>query len=391
MSNIRQLSEVPHLEPVIKEYESALRVALHPHRPFRSSSKPREDPGLHLHLFALPRQFPWILLMGDSPMIGLPIVFGHPLREGARQALTLPGRLQKGIAVRDNDGRALAYLHRRNIFILFDLAGQSEELAPLLLRLLLDRALHIMSADLMAQSGLHPDRLQFILAGLRRTTEIQESAWRDKRRALVRSQLQEGRWEQIGGEISFLETEIRSTEEVLEVASLQLTAETRHLQACRRRLRHLKGELVKDEADVGNELDRLSGLPDVADVTALPAGLRIITRPIRAEHNGKRYYLGTFQIDLLYSGEITIHNLTSRHGYYDHPHIWNGKPCLGNIRQGLAKLIGELQLATASEIILDFLKTTNSKDWHISIEHWREITPAEHPASLSPHPLKAVR
>lgn len=391
MADVRQLSEVPHLEPVIKEYESALRIALYLHRPFRASSKPREDPGFHLHLFALPRQFPWMLLMGENSMIGLPIVFGHPLREGARQALTLPGRLQKGVTLRDNEGRALAYLHRRNIFILFDLAGQSEELAPLFLRLLLDRALQIMSTELMAQSGLHPDRLEFILAGLRRTTEIQESAYRERRRALVRSQLQEGRWEQIGGEISFLETEIRSTEEALDVASLQLTAETRHLQACRRRLRHLRGELVKDEADAGHELDHLSGLADVADVTALPAGLRIITRPIRAEHNRKRYSLGTFQIDLLYNGEITIHNLTSRHGYYDHPHIWNGKPCLGNIRQGLAKLIGELQLATASEIILDFLKTTNSKNWHISIEHWREVPPAEHPASLSPHPFNAAR
>lgn len=390
MSAVRQLSEVP-LEPVIKEYESALRVTLHMHRPFRASSKPRADPGFHLHLFALPRQFPWTFLKGDSPMIGLPIVFGHPLREGARQALTLPGRLQKGIAVRDNDGRALAYLHHRNIFILFDLAGQSEGLAALLLRLLLDRALELMSADLAAQSGLHPDRIPSILVGLQRTTEVQESSWREKRRALAQSQFQEGKWELIGGEIGFLETEIRSTEEALEIASLRLTAETRHLETCRRRLRHLKGEVVKDDADVIRELDCLSGLADVADVTALPAGLRIITRPIRAEHGGKLYSLGTFQIDLLYNGEITIHNLSSRHGYYDHPHIWNGKPCLGNIRQGLAKLIGELQLATACEVILDFLKTINSKDWHISVEHWREIMPAEHPASLSPHPLKAVR
>lgn len=391
MPDVRQPFEFRHLEPVIKEYESALRITLHLHRPFRAYSKPREEPGFHLHLSALPGRFPWMSLMRDIPMTGLAIAFGHPLREGARHALTLPGRMGKGIALRDDEGKALAYLQRRNIFILFDVLGQTEDLAPLLLRLLLDRALELMSTDLAAQSGLHPDRIPSILVGLQRTTEVQESSWREKRRVLARSQFQEGRWELIGGEIGFLENEIRSTEEALEIASLRLTAETRHLETCRRRLRHLKGEVVKDDADVVRELDHLSGHPDVADVTTSSAGLRIITRPIRAEHGGKLYSLGTFQIDLLYNGEITIHNLTGRHGYYDHPHIWNGRPCLGNIRQGLAKLIGELQLATACEVIVDFLKTINSKDWHISIEHWREISHTAHPACFSSGASKAVQ
>ena len=391
MADVLESFQFPHLEPVIKEYESALRVALHLHRPFRVYSKPREEPGFHLHLFALPRRVPWMSLLGETPMIGLPVAFGHPLREGARQALAPPGRLGKGMVLRDDEGKSLAYLHHRNIFILFDVAGQPEDLAPLLLRLLLDRALHLMSADLAAQSGLHPDRIQSILAGFQRTTGIQEAGWREKRRALAMSQFQDGRGKQIGDEISFLESEVRSTEEALEAASLRLTAETRHLQACRRRLRQLKGELAGDEADVARELDRLSDLPDVADVTAGPTGLRILTRPIRAQHGGKLYSLGTFQIDLQYNGEITIVNLTSSHGYYDHPHIWNGKPCLGNVRQGVAKLIGEFQLAAASEVVLDFLVTINPKDWHISVEHWREIPDTAQPASLAPGGLKPAR
>ena len=390
MSGAAQLSEFLHLEPVIKEYESALRIPLHLHRPFRASSKPSEDPGFHLHLFALPRRFLWLSLIAETPLIGLPVVFGHPLREGARQALTLPRRIGKGIALRDDEGKALAYLHRRNFFILFDLAGQAEQLAPLLLRLLLDRALELMIADLVAQSGLHPDRIQSALTGLQRTTEAQEWASRERRSALARSQFREGRWGRVGDEIRFLETEVRSTEEALEAASLRLTAEARHLQACRRRLRQLRGEMIKDEADVAREMDRLSGLLDVADVTASPAGLRIITRLIRAEYAGKLYSLGAFQIDLLYNGEITIQNLTSRHGYYDHPHIWNGKACFGNTRQGLAKLIGEYQLAAASEVILDFLRTINPKDWHTSIEHWREISDGEDPVAISPSALKPV-
>ncbi|MBI3780419.1 MAG: hypothetical protein HY278_05085 [candidate division NC10 bacterium] len=390
MSDAPRLFGFPHLEPVIKEYESALGIALHLHRPFRFFSKPRGEPGFHLHLFALPKQFPWMSWMGETPMTGLPIAFGHPLREGARQVLIIPRRMGKGIALRDDEGNALAYLHPRNVFILFDLAGQGEELAPLLLRLLLDRSLKLMSADLVAQNGLHPDRVEFILVGLRRTTGMQEWDWREKRRVLARRQFQDRRWAQIGGEIGFLETEIRSTEEALEIAALQITAETRHLQEYRRRLRHLRGELINDEADLVRDLDLLSKCPDVADVTASPTGLRVITRRIQAAQGGKQFSLGAFQIDLLYNGEITIYNLTSRHGYYDHPHIWNGKPCLGNVRQGLAKLIGEYQLAAASEVVIDFLKTINPKDWHTSIEHWREISDTEDPAAPSPGILKPI-
>ena len=391
MSNLRLPHEYPHLEPMIKEYESALRVTLRLHRPSRARSKPREEPGVHVHLFALPSRFPLMAFMSENRMFVLPMAFGHILQEGSRQALTLPDRMKKGTVLRDDEGKALAYLQQRNIFILFDLAGQTEDLAPLLLRQLLDRSFELMIADLAAQSGLHPERLRLILAGLRRTTELQESSWRQTRRASVIGQFKEGRGERIADEMGFLESEIRSTEETLNAASRRITAETRHLHACRRRLGQLRGELDEGEADLARELDRLSELPEVAEITAFPAGLRMITRRLEVEHRGKQYALGSFQVDLLYNGDITIHNLTSRHGFYDHPHVWDGTPCLGNVREGLAKLIGEFQLAAASEVIVDFLKTINHKDWHISIEHWGTIPDEGRPASLPPGAPKLVR
>jgi len=388
MRDMLPSNESPHLEPVLKDYESAFKIALRLHHPSRPVSKIRQEPGFHLHLFAVPGRFTWLSFLGDTPMLTLPIAFGHPLHDAARLTLLPPRRGAKGMAVRDDEGRALAYLHNRNIFVLFDLAGQTEDLAALLLRHLLDRAFELMPGDLAAQSGLHPERIRLILSSLRKATELHQSNWREARRALARSRFQEGRWERIADEIGFLEPEIRSTEEALEAGSLRLTAETRHLQACRRRLHQLRGDLVEGEVNIDRELDRLHQLPDVADVTSSASGLRIITRPIRGEHRGKLHALGTFQIDLSYNGEITIRNLTSRHGYYDHPHIWDGNPCLGNIREGLSKLIGELQLATASAVLLDFLKTINPRDWHVSIEHWREMPRPGHPDVPVPGTLK---
>jgi hypothetical protein len=329
--------------------------------------------------------------LGDNRMFMLPMAFGIALREGARQALTLPDRMKKGTVIRDDEESALAYLQPRNVFVLFDVIGQGEDLAPLLLRLLLDRSLELMMAGIAAQSGLHPDRLDLILARLRRATELQVSEWHQLQRALALSRLKQGRDGRIADEMGFLESEIRSTEEALDAASRRITAETRHLHACRRRLGQLRGECDGGEADIARELERLSGHPEVAELTASPTGLRIITRRLLVEHRGRQYALGSFQVDLSYNGEIAIHNLTSRHGYYDHPHIWNGQPCLGNVREGLAKLIGEFQLAAASEVILDFLKTINQKDWHVSIDQWGKIPEAGGPSSLSAGATKPLR
>jgi len=391
MPDLSNASDLSLLEPVLKEYESALRVPVRVRCPRRPFSKPIEAPGFHLHLFAVPRRLPWLSLMGEAPMITLPMAFGHPLDESARWTLTIPRRMRIGAALRDAEGRALAYLLDRNIFVLFDVMGQSREVAPLLLRQLLDHALEMMTSDLAAQSGQHPDRIRASLASLRRTTDLEEMRWRGTRSALARSSFLGSRSERIADEIGFLEAEIRSTEETLDGVSRHLTAETRHLQGCRRRLRHLKGESDREEVDVVREIQRLSELPDVADVAALAEGLRIITHPITVEHGGRHHALGTFQVDLSYSGQITIRNLTNRHGFYDHPHIWDGKPCLGNIREGLAKLIGELQLAAAAEVLLDFIRTISPKEWHVSIEHWREIDRAGRPSSLYPDGLKPAR
>jgi hypothetical protein len=391
MSTMSEPSLLDQIDLVTNAYRSALGVPISVHRPCRAYSRPSQAPGIHLHLFALPRRLPWLALPGEPDMTPMPTAFGHVLRESARLGLALPARLGRGTALRDEEGRALAYLDQRNIFVLFDLLGQHAALALLLLRQLLDRSLELMVPDVAAQSGVHPERVREILAALRRATGLQESRWREQQAALARRQFLEARSEQLEEEIRFLEQEIRSSEEALEAASLRLTAETRHLQACRRRLRALKGEGGHEELDAARELEHLSSLPEILEVSTWPEGLRVITRPITVEHAGKLHALGTFQIELSYSGKVSIRNLTSRHGYYDHPHIWDGHPCLGNIREGLAKLIGELQLAAAAELLLDFLKTINPKDWYISIEHWREVPAKGWPSALDRSPHKPPR
>jgi hypothetical protein len=103
----------------------------------------------------------------------------------------------------------------------------------------------------------------------------------------------------------------------------------------------------------------------------------------------RQYALGV-SVDLLYNGDYDPQP-DQQARVLRPPAIWNGTPCLGNVREGLAKLIGEFQLAAAVEVIVDFLKTINHKDWHISIEHWGSIPDEGRPASLPPGAPKLVR
>ncbi|MEK7338752.1 MAG: hypothetical protein AABZ75_05190, partial [candidate division NC10 bacterium] len=88
---------------------------------------------------------------------------------------------------------------------------------------------------------------------------------------------------------------------------------------------------------------------------------------------GARYRLGCFQIDLGETGTIAVRNLTDPYGLYDHPHVWDGRPCLGNVREGLAKLVAEYQWVAAAEVLLDFLRTVTPRDWYVPVTQWKAV------------------
>jgi uncharacterized protein (DUF433 family) len=95
-----------------------------------------------------------------------------------------------------------------------------------------------------------------------------------------------------------------------------------------------------------------------------------ITQPLEAECVGQRFRLGAFRVEVHFEGEVRITNLTEPRGLYDHPHVRHGRPCLGNAREGVAKLIGEYEFAAAAQVLLDFLQTVNPQDWRIPVFYW---------------------
>ena len=357
-------------EAVAHEYAQALGFPIALHSPSWGYGRPRRDGQLHVHLHALPVRPFRLALLSKTSTVRLPVVLGHRLVEGSRAAYAPPGRLSQGVTLTDEDGSPVLHLLLNNVYILFDLARQPEALARLLLRKGLDLALPRLQDWAVEVAAVPAPRFKVLLNRLGRDTAQEEAAFRERARVRARETYGEQLRRSLEEESAFLGEEIRATEHTQEELSCRLTQEARHLAACRRRLRVLHGE-AEQSPRAADDLARLQEMESIREVEAYAGGVRLITRPIDVAHGGVRYRLGSFQIDLAETGAIRVRNLTDPYGYYDHPHVWDGRPCLGNVREGVAKLVGEYQWVAAAEVLLDFLRTLTPQDWYVPVTHWK--------------------
>jgi len=359
------------LEAVARDYTTALSLPIVLHCPPRGYSRRRLDRRLHVHLHALPLRPLWLALSSKTSTVRVPVALGHRLAE--TDAYVPPGRLAQGVSLSDEEGLAVLHVLSNNVYILFDLVGQPEPLARLLLRKSLDLALPHVTAWISEAAALPAPRLTVVVNRLRRETAREEALLREAARARAREAFAEQQRRGLRQETRFVEEEIRATEDAVEELSRRLTQEARLLATCRRRLRVLQGEIA-EAADAADDWQRLLGLEGVRDVVVYAGGVRLVTGPIEVAHGGVRYRLGCFEIDLAETGAIAVRNLTDAYGLYDHPHVWNGRPCLGNVREGVAKLVAEYQWVAAAEVLLDFLRTVTPQDWYVPVTHWRTAT-----------------
>ncbi len=335
-------------------------------------SKPLRGKALYLHHFALPTP---PVLFGIWPRIPpnrFSFVFGHPVAPAAQQAFPAGSQIGRGQILRDQEGRAVEEIVGGNIYILFNLLGQDGELRSLLLRRLLDLSLPRLLKELTSLSPLGLDPLQAALETLRHETDVLVATWDRQCQAEVRhAYLQECR-SRVQNEKAFLEREMQFVEDNLEEYGRRITAETRRLHAYQQRLTTLRGTPSAPEQHL-KDLDQLKELPEVREVHIHDGLITVFTNPLQAEYGGHEFHLGSFRMEISFAGDIRIRNLTNALGAYDHPHIYQGRPCLGNIREGVAKMIGEYQFVAAVFVLLDFLKTINPKDWRIPILYWQEV------------------
>ncbi len=358
--------------PILDEYAKALGIPVHVYTPSNHLSPPQWSTGLHLHIFALPARPHWLTIWPTAPTVKIPAVFSWRLATGTEKTFA-PGNLfARGIVKHDQKGHAIAGILGENIYILFDLLGQPGAFVPVILRRMLDLCLGGMTEWLSLATGRLPHQVQVTLHRLsHRTTLITLN------RSALRGDWKTDHDEQCGEAERGDGRDVRprymaEVEENLKELSRQMASQTRLLRNCQERFRTLKKTEQSEEALL-REFDALLGIPDIRDVEILGDCLCVFTNTVETVVAGKRYRLGRFRVDIRFNGDVTIKNLTKAHGYYDHPHVWNTKPCLGNIGQSVMKLVGEFQWVAAAELLLEYLKTVNPKEWYTPIHHWEEL------------------
>jgi len=153
---------------------------------------------------------------------------------------------------------------------------------------------------------------------------------------------------------------------------------SRRLVALERRLRGSSVRLAAlrsvdgVETFAGEQFDRIVALPRVAALELSGSSVEVCTDPIEIEWEGRRYRLGDYRLTIDLGGEVSVASLAHlgpKLGW-DHPHVQDGLPCLGNLRPGVLKLIADFELALAVQLLLDFVATYQPETAYTPIEGW---------------------
>jgi len=84
---------------------------------------------------------------------------------------------------------------------------------------------------------------------------------------------------------------------------------------------------------------------------------------LHREDSDETRWLGTFRIELnLANGAIKLHNLNTRRGGRDHPHVVNGSPCFGSDEAVFSELMSAGSLFLLYEMLLQYLEKLNLAD-----------------------------
>jgi len=360
------------LQPVLEEYAQALETPIRLYVPATHVSPPRRGGGVHLHIFALPaRPHPWSM-RPVSPTLDMPAVLPWAVADGRWRALAPGTAFVQGHLTHDPQGHAIAGVLGENIYLLFDLFGQPEPLVPIVLRRTLDLCLLSVLEWLSLHTGRLPHQVRVTLSRLRHRTTLLTLDYGGPGTHRVGPADSRSREDTSEGRGGLMQEEKVMIEENLKELSRQMAQQTRLLWTCRERLRLLREAAQSEEAFV-REVEGLLGIPEVCEIEIQGDRLSVLTGTVDTVVGGKRYRLGRFRLDIRFTGEVTIKNLTRPYGYYDHPHVWNARPCLGNIGHSVVKLVSEFQWVAAAQLLIEYLKTVNPKEWYTPIDHWEEV------------------
>jgi hypothetical protein len=125
------------------------------------------------------------------------------------------------------------------------------------------------------------------------------------------------------------------------------------------------------------EYETLLASPCVKDVLVNGRTIHIFTTMISIPYNGEIYDIGEFKIDIYTDGSnnsVRAFNLTNpKGGAVAHPHVKiDGYCCLGNVSDGVSKLLAEYQYVILAQLMISFLQSYNPDNAYGKISLWKK-------------------
>jgi hypothetical protein len=348
--NGENLEQWDQIELVLREYAEKMKIwsilVSNPHGHAYESKT--EEGKLFIRFWSAP--------VTNGEKLCLAHAFGYVVGDSQHDAMVPSGQ---GITISDDEGNAIAEVVGGTLYVLFDLPHPGTPAGPIM-EAIMERwmSMQLPSEErdrfLAEQAKLERERSRLAyIAECGKRLQVSEDAAKKEIEGSVKNQ----------GEYS-----------------QKLTEAIRVEQEARRMLEQVAETKKSIEPRFGEEFDRLLMVPGVIRVTVssskVTTGLfsgstktgvisvfteHLFTQEL-SDHTIRD--LGEYRIDIHTNGSgIRIYNLTREIDDHPHPHhAGDHKPCLGNIQEGIAKLVASYEFSIVAQIMLQFLQTINEQD-----------------------------
>lgn len=334
------------LRPVLQEFALKLELDIYVSNPHEQASHIRSEDGkLYIRFWSTPI---------TTKKTTIPEIFGMRFaNNGQRDALIPTGF---GVPIVDSNGVTAAEIHGGTLYVLFDLphSRRSDETTS-----------SVMQSIMECYTALKKDHEKYE----RLVTELNECDLKRSQEEYIK-----GCGRRVELRIDKLEDKIESIREKIIEAQQIVTASVREEITLVRELQNLQGSIEEDNRWFANEFEKILALPGVERITVRDDCIYIFTKQIDIEYRGDTYDIGKFRIDIHTGGDkggVRCYNMTRMIRNTHHPHIrHDGLCCLGNIHEGVAKLIGEYEYFILIQVMLKYLETVTPGDWYSDIGYW---------------------
>jgi len=176
-------------------------------------------------------------------------------------------------------------------------------------------------------------------------------------------------------EINELDTSLRESDSRVENARQRYVETMRAAQAARVRYQYIQerdeGSILQEMLEeFSREFDQLLNSADFESVDFDGQTVTVKTRPLVLVYDEQSYGLGRYQI-MAGRDSIRIESLDGVRGdrYECHPHVRDGRPCLGNLGTSISKLQATMSYGVLMPMLVAFLETAyNPIDSYVRIE-----------------------